>query len=299
MISDFETRLATLLGTQLPLPFTGTVARAADNDTAHGSEPRIYLGAYKIDAEPKGFGGNRSVEAPGVSDRIRVLSATVYVNINVLPANNEDRRQQLQGIEQLRYLLDDESFQTGAALIDTGDQGFRIDRMGVLDSVIDVSNAPNSDRPPGITLVAEGVFWPIGVSGETGVVIDEMRIRGVLVDLQLGSPLPAISAGGSAINIEVRVPKLSAHRLGGDGSSLDFNRIAIDLIQAGGQAGTGSLAGGSAGTGSVRLIDIVSDTAAFSYTPPAEPITEFLQVGYEDGENGLGKVIKQFRLEVG
>jgi len=289
MISDFETRLVSLLGAQLPAPFTGTVERAAGNDTAHDSEPRIYLGAYKIQAEPKGFGGNRRVAVPGVSDRIRVLSATVYVNINVLPANNEDRRQQLQGIEQLRYLLDDESFQTGAALLDAGDQGFRIDRVGVIDSVIEVTNAPDADRPSGMTLMAEGIFWPIGVSGEAGVAIDEMRIRGLLVDLQLGSALPTLSAGDSAIDIQVRVPKITI---------LDFDRIAIDLIQADGQAGAGSLAGGRAGTGTVRLIDIVSDTATFRYTPPAEPVTEFLQVGYDDGDSGLGTVVKQFRLEV-
>lgn len=298
MISDFEAQLATVLGAQLDAPFAGMVKVAGSNDTASGNQPGIYVGVFKTESKAKGFGNNRNIEAPGVTDRIHVLSATVYININVFAANNAGRIQHLQGIEEIMYLLDEESFQTGTALIDTGDQGFRIDQMNVTDTIIQVSNAPESNRPPGISLVAEGIFWPIGVSGKTGVEIDEIRVRGLLSDLQLDGKLPQINAGDSTFDINILLPKLTAQRIGGDNSSLNFNRIAVDLQQEGGQPGAGSLSGGIAGTGSVRLVNIIDSTATLNYTPPANPAVDILRVGYEDGENGLGQIVKQFKLEV-
>lgn len=296
MISDFEARLATVMGAQLPAPYTGTVAVSTEADNSHGSEPRIYLGVYKTEHKPKGFGGNRTVEVPGVTNRVRVMPLKVWLNINVLNANNAGRLQHLQGIEQIQYLLDHESYQTGSALADSGDQGFVIERMNIVESFITVTNAPVDDRPSGIVVEAEGIFWPVGVTGETGVAIDEIRVRGLALELSMNPPSPFLTAGGPSIDLSLQMSNQSALRLGGDGSTLPFDQLAVNLIQPDGSAGAGSLSGGTAGGGDVRLIDIIAGTATLTYTPPAAAGQDLLQVAFDDGETGLGQVIQQFAL---
>lgn len=296
MISDFEARLATVLGAELPAPFGGVVAVGGGSDTAHENQPRLYVGAYRTEVKPQGFGGNRTIAVPEVEDLVRVVAMKVLVNISVLAASSADRVQQLQGIEQVQYLLDHERFQTGAALVDNGDQGFLIERMQVRDAWIDVTNAPLEGRAAGITLEAEGVFWPIGVAGEAGVAIDEIRLRGLVIDLKQGVTLPDISAGGSPLVLQLHLEGLASQRLGGDGSSLPFSHLALDLRQADGSPGAGSISGDSAGAGGVQFVVITDSLVSFTYTPPGSPAQDVLLVGFDDGENGLGQVVNRFNL---
>ena len=298
MVSDFESRLATVLGAQLPAPFGGTVAVAGDNDSAHGNEPRIFVGVYKTRSMPKDFGANRTVRVPGVSALINVLSLKVFVNINVIPAQNADRVQQLQGIEQINYLMDSEPFQTGGALVDTGDQGFLIHSMSVDQSVVAVGNAPEENRPAGISVVAEGIFWPIGVPGETGVEIDEIRLRGLTLNVRLEPAAPQLSAGGSATTLFLMIDATASHRIGGDGSPLTFDQITVDLLQPDGQPGAGTLTGGTAGLGTARHLSVTDGVATAVYTPPSTAAKDLLQVGFDDGEDGLGRIAAQFEIEV-
>lgn len=298
MVSDFELHLATVLGAQLPAPFGGTVAVAGSGDAAHATEPRIYVGVYQTRGLPRDLGANRTVQVPGVNDRINVLSLRVYININVVPAQSADRVQQLQGIERINYLLDSEAFQTGNALVDADDQGFQIHSLSVVESVATVANAPEQDRPAGLSVVAEGIFWPIGISGETGIDIDEIRLRGLPIDVRLEPAAPQLSTGGAAITLTLMINPTVSHRMGGDGTPLTFDRITVDLQQPGGQAGAGSLAGGTAGAGNARHLMITDGVATTDYTPPGTATKDLLRVGFDDGENGLGKVVKQFLIEV-
>jgi hypothetical protein len=298
MVSDFEAHLATVLGAQLPAPFSGTVSVAGDSDSAHGNQPRIFVGVYKTQAVPRDFGASRSVQVPGVSDRIHVLSLKVFVNINVVPAQSADRVQQLQGIEQISYLLDSEAFQTGAALAAAGDQGFQIHSLSVDEGVATVANAPEQDRPAGLSLVAEGIFWPIGISGETGIDIDEIRLRGLNMDIRLEPAAPQLTAGGAATTLFLMIDSTASHRLGGDHTPLTFDQITVDLLQPDGQPGAGSLSGGTAGAANARHLPITDGVATAVYTPPGTAARDLLRVGFDDGEDGLGQIFKQFLIEV-
>ncbi|MCP4624967.1 MAG: hypothetical protein GY850_15790 [bacterium] len=298
MVSDFESRLATVLGARLPAPFGGNVAVAGDDDSAHGSQPRIFVGVYKTRSLPKDFGTNRTVRVPGVSDLINVLPLKVFVNINVIPAQNADRVQQLQGIEQINYLLDSEPFQTGTALADAGDHGFQIHSMRVEESVVAVGDAPEIDRPAGISVVAEGIFWPIGIAGETGIDIDEIRLRGLTLDIRLEPATPHLNAGGAATTLFLMIDATASHRLGGDETPLAFDRITVELQQPGGQPGAGSLAGGTAGSGNTRHLTITDGVATAVYTPPGTAAKDLLRVGFDDGDDGLGRIAAQFEIEV-
>jgi hypothetical protein len=298
MVTDFESHLATVLGAHLPVPFFGTVAVAGDSDNAHATEPRIYVGVYKTQTLPKDFGANRRVRVPGVSDRINVLSLKVFVNINVIPARNADRVQQLQGIEQINYLLDHEVFQTGAALVEPGDQGFQIHRLSVDQSVVTMAEAPGEIRPAGISVVAEGIFWPIGVPGETGVDIDEIRLRGLTLDVRLEPATPQLTAGGAATTLFLMIDATASHRSGGDESPLTFDRITVDLLQPNGQPGAGSLTGGTVGAGNARHLQLTDGVATAVYTPPGIAAKDILRVGFDNGEDGLGQIAAQFEIEV-
>ncbi len=298
MVSDFESHLATVLGAQLPSPFGGTVAVAGDNDSAHGTQPRVFVGVYKTRGLPKELGVNRTVRVPGVSERINVLSLKVFVNISVLPAQSADRVQQLQGIEQISYLLDSEAFQTGTALVADGDQGFQIHSLSVDEGVVSVANAPEEIRPAGLSVVAEGIFWPIGISGETGIDIDEIRLRGLTMDVRLEPATPHLEAGGAATTLFLMIGAPASHRLGGDNTPLTFDRITVDLQQADGQPGAGSLAGGTAGAANARHLTVTDGVATAVYTPPGSATKDLLRVGFDDGEDGLGQVVKQFLIEV-
>ena len=298
MVSDFESHLATILGAQLPAPFGGTVAVAGEGDATHPTEPRIYVGIYKTRGLPRDFGANRTVQVPGVNDRINVLSLRVYININVIPAQSAGRLQQLEGIERINYLLDSEAFQTGNALVDAGDQGFQIYSLSVVEGVATVANAPKQDRPAGLSVVAEGIFWPIGISGEVGIDIDEIRLRGLTIDVRLEPAAPQLNASGAATTISLMISSPASHRVGGDGTPLTFDRITVDLQQPDGQPGAGSLAGGTAGAANARHLTITDGVATAVYTPPGTATKDLLRVGFDDGENGLGKVVKQFLIEV-
>ena len=296
MISDFESRLATVLGAQLPAPFTGTVSVSDSSDAANGSQPRIFVGVYKTQAKPQGFGGNRTIAVPGVSDRMRVMAMKLWIFVRVIHANNADRLQELQGLEQLHYLLDHESFQTGTALSDAGDQGFLIERMSVAEGFSEVPNAPLEENHAGIIIEAEGVFWPIGAPGETGVAIAEIRMRGLALDLELNTELPAFSVGDAPVEITLRLQSHAAHRIGGDDSPLSLNQLALDLQQEDGSPGAGSFSADSPGAGNVQFANITDSRITLTYTPPASAAHDVLIIGFDNGESGLGQELHRFQL---
>lgn len=298
MITEFEARLATVLGSRLPPPLSGTVSVSGNNDSATGSQTRIFLGVFKTEFLPQGFGGNRNRQVPGAEGLRRVMPLRCYININVVLGAALGRDRLVVAIEQLHYLLDTEDFQTGRALLTSGDQGFLISQMLIANGAIRVTNAPDAGRPVGVTLVAEGIFWPVGVPGETGSPIEEIRLRGITLSIRLNPSKPEFQAGGSVQTLSIQITATSALRIGKKGPPLTFNRIAVDLQQPDGQPGAGLLSGGTAGSGTLRHFDVIDSVAEVNYSPPATPSQDILLVGFDDGADGLGQVMARFPIIV-
>ena len=49
--------------------------------------------------------------------------------------------------------------------------------MAVRDALVPLGTgtAPTEEGPVRVEVVAEGIFWPVGLAGETGTVIGEVR----------------------------------------------------------------------------------------------------------------------------
>ncbi|HLF78901.1 MAG TPA: hypothetical protein VJB57_15590 [Dehalococcoidia bacterium] len=297
MISEFEQRLADVLGTRLPPPFTGRVDRPPGQDPADG--PVILLGVQRATTLDPDIGSRRPELAPGSNDHRRVLRLSCSVGIEVRPADGEARAQQLLGLDALLYELDAPDMLSGGALVEDGDTGFVIQTMRLVEARAPL--LPSAPEAPvfGLTLEADGWFWPVGVVGQAGIEIGEIRVRGVALPLFLLPDNLRLVAGGDAVELTLRVPPLASLRLREDGiNPMAFGRLAVGLFDAGGRPGAGTLAGGAAGEGGVRLFDVVNGEATLTYTPPAEAGADVLVVSMEDGENGLGIEVGRFPLVV-
>jgi hypothetical protein len=298
MISDFERRLADVLGTRLPAPFAGRAAVAPD--PIPGPGPVILLGVRQAEPAEADMGGQRPEVVPGSGDRRRVLRLRCSVDIEVHPSASEGREQQMQGIDAALYALDGPDFQDGTALAEEGDQGFLIQEMRIVESVVPLDPEAEDASPVGLTLSAEGWFWPIGEAGEAGVQIGEVRIRGAVLPLEIAPAAPRLTAGGAPVELTLRLGTAGPLRLGDQAvlPPLPFGSLALALFDPGGRPGAGTLAGGTAGAGSAHLVELADGAATFTYTPPAEAATDVLVVALDNGEDGLGVELGQFTLEV-
>jgi hypothetical protein len=198
----------------------------------------------------------------------------------------------------LLYELESPDMLDGSALIADGDTGFLIQAMRLVEARAPL--VPDADEPPlGLTLAAEGWFWPVGIEGQTGIIIGEIRVRGVALPLFLLPENLRLVAGGDAVELTLRVPPLASLTLRPDGlQAMPFGRLAVGLFDAGGRPGAGTLTGGVEGTGDVRLLEVQDGQVTLTYTPPAEAAADVLVVGLEDGENGLGIEVGRFPLRV-
>jgi hypothetical protein len=149
-----------------------------------------------------------------------------------------------------------------------------------------------ADSPPMLLVDAEGLFWPRGVAGQTGVAIREVDRRVVVLPLVLLPSRPAITAGGPAVDLDVRVP------LPAD-SALPFGTLVARLERPGGRPGAGALTGGTDGKNGARLLTLSAGRASLRYAPPAAPGFDLLVVSLDDGAQGAGVELGRFRLDVG
>lgn len=292
MIAEFEQRLADVLGSQLPTPFTGRVQ--VEPGSGGGPGPRVLLGVERSDVLPSAMGDAPELVVPGDPQPRRIVRARCTVRLRVVPTGQGGRAQERSGLDALLYALDAPAFRNGRDLAGgAADPGFLIRTTRVVDITLPVEG--NDTLRPGLVMEAEGWFWPVGTPGASGPQIQEIRIRGAVMPLSLDIPGPLVASGGPVdLSLSVRTSRLA---LSGDGetSPPPGIRVALRLVAPGGAPGAGTLHGSAGG---VLTVDVADEAAAFTYVPPAEPAREYLAVAYEDGEGGAGQEVARFLLTV-
>jgi len=299
MISEFEKRLAEVLGARLPDPFRGNVEVASG--TAGGTDPQILVGVQQAEVVEPDLGSRRPEIVPGSTDNRRVMRLNCTVGVEVRAGTGGNRGQQIQGLDAALYALDAPDFRNGTALITDADSGFLIQHMQLTQAIAPLN--PTLPNLPliGLTLSAQGWFWVVGTIGESGRQIGEIRIRGVALPLKILPATPDLVVGGSPIEFTLRLAEISMLRLNQQPDALPqlpFGFLALTVVGSGGRPGAGQLSGGSPGSGGVQLATLTEGTATIRYTPPAQPAIEELVVGLSDGTGGLGIELGRFALKV-
>ena len=287
MLSEFERRLADVLGARLPVPFRGGVDVAPGRDDA-----QVVLSVRHVEPLDEDLFGMRPEVVPGAPTHRRVVRLRCDVSLDVRLLTNQARSTQLRALDSVIYELDEPGFRSGARLrpTDGSDPGFLVQRMFV----------SLSDPPQSITLRAEGLFWPPDVPGETGVKIDFAQVRISVQPISLIPARPRLNAGGETIELVIEFGATGTMRIerGGRVTSLPFGAVVVGVEDAGGRPGAGTLSGGNAGPAGSRTIAVARGRAAFQYTPPAQPALDHLVVSLDDGEGGVGVELGRFPLEV-
>jgi hypothetical protein len=287
LLSEFERRLADVLGARLPVPFRGGVDVAPGRDDA-----QVVLSVRHVEPLDEHLFGMRPEVVPGAPTHRRVVRLRCDVSLDVRLLATQSRSTQLRALESVMYELDEPGFRSGARLqpTDGSDPGFLVQRMFV----------SLSDPPQSITLRAEGLFWPPDVPGETGVQIERAQVRISMQPINLIPARPRLNAGGETLELVIEFGATGTMRIerGGRVTALPFGSIVVAVEDAGGRPGAGTLSGGNAGAGRSRTIAVTGGRATFQYTPPAQPALDQLVVSLDDGEGGIGIELGRFPLEV-
>jgi hypothetical protein len=287
LLSEFERRLADVLGARLPVPFRGGVDVAPGRDDA-----QVVLSVRHVEPLDEHLFGMRPEVVPGAPTHRRVVRLRCDIGLDVRLLTNQSRSAQLRVLDSVIYELDEPGFRSGTRLqpTDGSDPGFLVQRMFV----------SLSDPPQAITLRAEGLFWPPDVPGQTGVPIDRAQLRISMQPINLLPERPRLNAGGETVELVIEFGATGTMRVerGGRVTSLPFGAIVVAVEDAGGRPGAGALAGGNAGPSGSRTIPVAGGRAAFQYTPPAQPALDHLVVSLDDGEGGVGIELGRFPLEV-
>ncbi len=298
MISEFEQKLADVLGSRLPAPFGGRVQ--VPPAPAAGPNPAIVVGTTAFESIDPDLGSRRPELAPGVADTRRILRLRCSVAVQVQPGSG-GRTQLLQGIDASLFALDAADFRNGTALAAPGDPGFLIQDMRIVGSLAAADPNPPSASPQGVMLAAEGWFWPAGTAGQAGVAIVEVRVRGGILPIEVSPAHPLSKAGGPPFDITLTVRSFTPMRLHKGAAALPalpFGSLALAVFGPGGRPGAGTLSGGTAGAAGVQLISLAEGSAKVTYTPPATAAVDELHVTIEDSAGGLGVELGRFPITV-
>jgi hypothetical protein len=285
VIAEFEQRLAEVLGGAMPAPFGGRVQVAPG--TLPADELAVLVGVTRAERLPDTIGESPRAVAPGATEPRRVVRLRCTVAVEVRAAEGAGREQEVDGLDAALYALDDPAFRRATPLAGGApDPGFLLSELTVIDA-----RAPfEPPAPPGVTLQAEGLFWPPGSPGEAGDVIGVVRVRGAVLPLEVSLPLDAdLVAGGPAVTLTVRV---------GAAGPPPFGSLALSLRGPAGQAGAGTLEGGDPGDDGTRLVELEDGAAEIDYAPPGAPARDELIVALDDGEGGPGVELGRRVLEV-
>lgn len=291
MITEFERRLAAVLGARLPAPFAGRVDVPPGPTSAN--QPVILVGVGQAE-QPESFLGNQRLEVvPGAAVPRRVVRLACQVAIEVRAAQNQGRPQQIAGLDALLYTLDAPDFRDGSALIQAGDPGFVIREMRIAGITAPLDPTAADAAPVGVTLSADGLFWPVGVAGEAGIAIGEVRVRGVVYPLEIIPATPRLVANGDPVQLTVQIASFGTLRP--PQLPLPFGQLAFTVAGPGGRPGGGTLADSVDG---IRLESLAGGAASVTYIPPAEAASDELVIALENGEGGPGMEIGRFPLIV-
>lgn len=288
MISDFEARVAVVLGGLLPEPFRGRVEVAPGSLVTPG--PRVLVDVRAARPYDRGLGDRKRETTQGQTDPRRIQRASCTLRVTCEPALSDDRQQERAGLEAVSYALDAPELRDGSALQTDGDPGFAIDALQVVEVLAARDAAPDAR----LCVIAEaaGVFWPRNLPGSSGPRIPPggIHIRGAVLPLSLRPAAPALVAGGPPIALQVVIGLPS-------GSTLPFGRTAMFLERDGGRAGLGTLSGGDP-SGDVLLVAVSGGRASVTYAPPAEPVVEYLVVTLDHGDGSAGIELGRFAITV-
>jgi hypothetical protein len=284
LLSDFEIRLADVMGSRLAAPLGGAV------DVSPGrADSRLVLGIVSVQRLDDDLLSLRPEHVPGDAAPRHVLKLRCTVELDAKLPNGGSRTDQMQAIDGALFLLDDSGMRNGSALLpgDNSDPGFFIRSMTVAGSI----------PPQSITLEADGFFWPKGTPGQSGPAIRQARIRGALQPLVLDPPPAALVAGGPAADFTVTFGASGTTTLAADGiQNSAYGSLVVSLVDAGGRPGKGTLTGGAAGPSGSRIYAVSNGSAALSYTPPAQPATDLLVITLDDSAGGPGIELGRFPL---
>lgn len=275
MLAEFETQLADVLGGRLAAPLTGAVDRAPGR-----AEARLVVAVARAVPVADNLLALRPEHVPGDAAARRVVRMRCDVTLTAR-APGDDRAAQVAALDAALYALGDAGFETGAALLpaDAADPGFLIRRMLMA----------HVDPPLSLTLEAEGLFWPIGVAGQTGTPIQAILLRMPLLPLSLTPNAPRLTPGGPAVDLVISAASGGGGRISAAGIVVGPPpRLLVRLVDAGGRPGAGVLGGGDTAPGGARTLTLADGAAALSYTPPATAGLDLLAVTLEvDGAPGV------------
>jgi len=294
MITEFERRLTDVLGPRLPAPFTGRVD--VPPATLPGDGPVILAGVTHTQASEGNFARHRPEIVPGASDPRRVLRLACGISIEIRAGTGQGRPQQMQGLEALLYELDAPDFRTGQALANgaPADPGFFIQSLQIRESFSAIT--PGANDLVTLQLSAEGWFWPVGVAGATGVIIGEIRLRGVTLPLEVVPPRAQLTAGSPPVDLTLRVGGGTWGTFALIGKpALPFGSLAVKLLGPGARPARGTLVGSVDG---VLLAPLTNEEAVVQYQPPDEAASDELVITLDNGEGGPGIEIARYTLVV-
>lgn len=297
MVSEFERRLAEVLGTRMPAPLAGQVFVSPGPAPAAGLS--LVLGVTAMRPFDPEFHTRRMEAVPGSPDPRRVVRLECDVSIEARPAANQGRAEQMQALDLALFALAADDLRSGAALTDSTDRGFLIQEMKLTGGVAPLAPQAPQAPPTALTFVARGLFWPVGQPGQAGIRIGEIRVRGARLPIDVAASSEVLTAGGPAVDFTIHVGALPALTLRAGGATpMPFGALAVAVIQPDGRPGNGTLSGGDAGLGPVRIVTLSNDEATVTYTPPAQPGLEELVVALDDHEGGPGIEIGRLPLRV-
>lgn len=287
MLRELEHRLADVLGTRLPAPLAGAV------DVLPGRpQARIALGVRRAEPFEDDLLSVRPERVPGANAARRVLRLRCDLKLEFRAPGGVTRDDQLSAIDRAVYLLGEASFRDGSVLLPADpatDPGF------VLRSLRLVASEP----PESVTLQVEGMFWPVGISGEEGRAIAEARVRQSLTPLRLSPASPALSAGGAPVELRIELGAAAGMRIAPDQTNGEgFGSLLVAVVDAGGRPGAGALSGGADGPDDTRALSVVDAATSVTYTPPAQAATDTLVVTLADAAGAARLELGRFRLQV-
>lgn len=300
MLTEFETRLAEVLGSRVPAPFRGRVVRL-EGPAPSGAGPVIRLAVAATEPRDPDLTSTRPEVVPGSTDPRRVLRLGTTVSFDVSPGPSGGRLEVLRAVDALLYELESLDLRSGAALRTAADQGFLLDSLRI-GAAAPGGGASGGEDAPALSVHAEGWFWPVGVAGQSGRVIETALVREFRLPVSL-TAAGALLAGGDPVELRIglgtggtlRVEKETA-------SSLPFGALALRLVAANGGPGAGTLTADRDGPDGHVLADVAAGEALASYTPPLGPVVETLVVHAhtrdDDGGEQIGIELARFDLAV-
>jgi len=302
MISEFEQRLAEVLSGRLAPPLQGRVDVAPGAVPAAGQAPRLAVGVASATPLEPDVWMRRPELVPGSPSPRRVVKLRCDVRVDVRVQAAVNRQARMSAVDAALFALDHEDVRNGRAFAPTvagADPGFTIQRL----EIAALTSPRSLDDPDaaefGLSLIAEGLFWPVGLAGEDGRALGEIRLRGVRMPLMLSGLPSKIIAGSAGIPLQLRLGAVGQAVLReGDQpiATQAFETLWVAAFGPGRRPAAGQLAGGIAGEGDVRLIPVTQDAASFTYTPPPTPAVEELIVGMAGPDGNIGPEIGHFTL---